>query len=95
MAFTLSDEHEAIRDAVREFGENEMVPVAEEHDQEGKYPEELRKKAAEYDFVAPSICSSTAVPGWTRSPAPSLPRNSGVPTRESVRPSVVPASART
>ncbi|OLZ42109.1 acyl-CoA dehydrogenase [Natrinema saccharevitans] len=55
MTFQLSDEHEAIREAVREFGENEMKPVAEEHDQEGKYPEELRKKAAEYDFVAPNI----------------------------------------
>ncbi|PCR92195.1 acyl-CoA dehydrogenase family protein [Natrinema ejinorense] len=55
MAFQLSAEHEAIRDAVREFGENEMVPVAEEHDREHKYPEELRKKAAEYDFVAPNI----------------------------------------
>ncbi|ELY58680.1 acyl-CoA dehydrogenase family protein [Natronolimnohabitans innermongolicus] len=55
MAFTLSDEHEAIREAVREFGENEIAPVAEEHDQEHKYPEELRKKAAEYDFVSPSI----------------------------------------
>jgi len=55
MTFQLSDEHEAIREAVREFGENEMKPVAEEHDQEGTYPEELRKKAAEYDFVAPNI----------------------------------------
>ncbi|ADD07553.1 acyl-CoA dehydrogenase (plasmid) [Natrialba magadii ATCC 43099] len=55
MAFSLSDEHEAIRDAVREFGENEITPVAEEHDREGKYPEDLRRKAAEYDFVAPSI----------------------------------------
>ncbi|OAQ53437.1 hypothetical protein HTG_08125 [Natrinema mahii] len=55
MTFQLSAEHEAIREAVREFGENEMKPVAEEHDQEGKYPEELRKKAAEYDFVAPNI----------------------------------------
>ncbi|MBZ6495268.1 acyl-CoA dehydrogenase family protein [Natrinema longum] len=55
MAFQLSAEHEAIRDAVREFGENEMVPVAEEHDREHKYPEALRKKAAEYDFVAPNI----------------------------------------
>ncbi|WP_226005148.1 acyl-CoA dehydrogenase family protein [Natrinema salinisoli] len=55
MAFQLSAEHEAIRDAVREFGENEMVPVAEEHDREHKYPEDLRKKAAEYDFVAPNI----------------------------------------
>jgi len=55
MAFSLSDEHEAIRAAVREFGENEIQPVAEEHDREGKYPEELRRTAAEYDFVAPSI----------------------------------------
>ncbi|THE66849.1 acyl-CoA dehydrogenase [Salinadaptatus halalkaliphilus] len=55
MAFSLSDEHEAIRESVREFGENEMKPVAEEYDQSGKYPEELRKTAAEYDFVAPSI----------------------------------------
>ncbi|SEQ91100.1 acyl-CoA dehydrogenase family protein [Natrinema salaciae] len=55
MAFQLSAEHEAIRDAVREFGENEMVPVAEEHDREHKYPEDLRRKAAEYDFVAPNI----------------------------------------
>ncbi|OIB57615.1 acyl-CoA dehydrogenase family protein [Natrialba sp. SSL1] len=55
MAFSLSDEHDAIRDAVREFGENEIKPVAEEYDREGKYPIELRKKAAEYDFVAPGI----------------------------------------
>ncbi|WP_254527862.1 acyl-CoA dehydrogenase family protein [Natrinema gelatinilyticum] len=55
MAFQLSAEHEAIRDAVREFGENEMVPVAEEHDREHTYPVDLRKKAAEYDFVAPNI----------------------------------------
>ncbi|ELY84298.1 acyl-CoA dehydrogenase family protein [Natrinema altunense] len=55
MAFQLSAEHEAIRDAVREFGENELKPVAEEHDREHKYPEELRRKAAEYDFVAPNI----------------------------------------
>ncbi|ARS90518.1 acyl-CoA dehydrogenase family protein [Natrarchaeobaculum aegyptiacum] len=55
MAFSLSDEQKAIRDAVREFGENEIKPVAEEYDQEQIYPEDLRKKAAEYDFVAPSI----------------------------------------
>ncbi|MFD1588293.1 acyl-CoA dehydrogenase family protein [Halorientalis brevis] len=55
MAFQLSDEHRAIRQAVREFGENEIKPVAKEHDQEGSYPIELRKKAAEFDFVAPHI----------------------------------------
>jgi acyl-CoA dehydrogenase len=55
MSFELSGEHKAIKQAVREFGENEMKPVAREHDESGEYPEEIRKKAAEYDFVAPGI----------------------------------------
>lgn len=55
MAFQLSGEHEAIRKAVREFAEDEIQPVAREHDQSGEYPEELRREAAEYDFVAPNI----------------------------------------
>lgn len=55
MAFELSKEHRAIRQAVREFGEQEMKPRAERYDRECIYPEELRKKAAEYDFVSPNI----------------------------------------
>ncbi|MFD1512358.1 acyl-CoA dehydrogenase family protein [Halomarina rubra] len=53
--FRLSAEQEAIRDAVREFGENEIAPVAREHDENKEYPESLRKKAAKYDLVAPGI----------------------------------------
>ncbi|MFB6082635.1 MAG: acyl-CoA dehydrogenase family protein [Halorientalis sp.] len=55
MSFQLSDEHRAIRKAVREFGEEEIEPVAKEHDQNKEYPEEIRRKAAEADFVAPNI----------------------------------------
>ncbi|MFC5973471.1 acyl-CoA dehydrogenase family protein [Halomarina salina] len=55
MAFSLSDEHRAIRQAVREFADEEIVPVAQEHDEQGTYPEEIRRTAAEYDFVAPNI----------------------------------------
>ncbi|ARS89533.1 acyl-CoA dehydrogenase family protein [Natrarchaeobaculum aegyptiacum] len=55
MSFSLSPEHEAIREAVREFGENEIKPVAEEYDREHRYPVELRQKAAEYDFVEPEV----------------------------------------
>jgi alkylation response protein AidB-like acyl-CoA dehydrogenase len=55
MSFTTTGEHEAIRKAVREFGEQELKPVAREHDEEGKYPEDLRRAAAELDFVAPHI----------------------------------------
>ncbi|UPV72888.1 acyl-CoA dehydrogenase family protein [Halorussus limi] len=55
MAFRLSDEQRAIREAVRTFGEEEIRPVAREHDEEKKYPADLVRKAAELDFVAPSI----------------------------------------
>ncbi|RJT06128.1 acyl-CoA dehydrogenase family protein [Halococcus sp. IIIV-5B] len=55
MAFQLSGEHEAIRKAVRGFAEEEIVPVAREHDESGEYPEDLRREAAKYDFVAPNI----------------------------------------
>ncbi|WP_266083239.1 acyl-CoA dehydrogenase family protein [Haladaptatus caseinilyticus] len=55
MAFQLSDEHRAIQQAVREFGENEIAPVAKEHDEKGSYPKAIRKEAAKYDFVAPHI----------------------------------------
>ncbi|WP_276261133.1 acyl-CoA dehydrogenase family protein [Haloglomus litoreum] len=55
MSFTTTGEHEAIRKAVRDFGEEELKPVAREHDEEGKYPEDLRRKAAELDFVAPHV----------------------------------------
>ncbi|MFB6164234.1 MAG: acyl-CoA dehydrogenase family protein, partial [Haloarculaceae archaeon] len=55
MSFQLSGEHRAIKEAVREFGENEIEPVAREHDENKEYPEALRKQAAEYDFVAPNI----------------------------------------
>ena len=55
MSFRLTAEHEAIRQAVREFGEEEMRPVAREYDENKSYPEDLRRQAAELDFVAPHI----------------------------------------
>lgn len=55
MSFKTSAEQEAIRGAVKEFAEEEIKPVAREHDESGEYPEELRRKAAELDFVAPHI----------------------------------------
>jgi acyl-CoA dehydrogenase len=55
MTFKVSAEHEAIRQAVREFGEEEIRPVAREHDENKEYPVELRRQAAELDFVAPHV----------------------------------------
>ncbi len=63
MAFTLSGEHRAIRDAVREFGEEEIAPVAREHDERKAYPRELIEEAARYDLVAPNIPEKYGGPG--------------------------------
>ena len=63
MAFRLTDEHRAIRGAVREFGEHEIRPVAREHDEERRYPAELRREAAAYDLVAPNIPEAYGGPG--------------------------------
>lgn len=63
MAFTLSNEHRAIRDAVREFGDNEIAPVAREHDENKEYPIDLIEEAARYDLVAPNIPEEYGGPG--------------------------------
>jgi hypothetical protein len=55
MTFRLSSEQEAVREAVRQFGEAEIRPIASEYEAEERYPEELRQRAAELDLVAPHV----------------------------------------
>ncbi|WP_265108154.1 acyl-CoA dehydrogenase family protein [Halosolutus halophilus] len=55
MSFQLSEEQRAIRRTVREFGENEIEPVAREHDENREYPHDLVQQAAEMDLVATGI----------------------------------------
>jgi len=63
MGYQLSEEHRAVRQAVREFGENEIEPVAREHDEAGTYPTEIVEKAAELDLLAPNIPIEYGGPG--------------------------------
>lgn len=63
MAFSLNEEQRAIRDAVRDFGEQEIRPVAHEYDKEHRYPEEIIRKAGQYDLVGPSIPTAYDGPG--------------------------------
>ncbi|WP_222912877.1 acyl-CoA dehydrogenase family protein [Natrinema sp. SYSU A 869] len=55
MTTALTAEHEAIRDAVREFAETEIEPVAREYDEPGvvQFPREIFREAADLDFLAP------------------------------------------
>ncbi len=57
MTFSLSDEQRAVRDAVRRFAENEVRPVADEYNEQHRYPRELVRQGAEVDLVAPTLSS--------------------------------------
>ncbi len=94
MAFSLTAEQTAVREAVREFGENEIEPLGKECDREKRYPAELMEQAAQYDLIAPEVPEKYGGAGRTASLASSSPRNSGGPTRASGAPSAPVASGR-
>jgi alkylation response protein AidB-like acyl-CoA dehydrogenase len=53
--FDLSDEQQQIREEVRRFGENEVLPHAKEYDQEEKFPHDILEKAAQMGLTGPHI----------------------------------------
>jgi alkylation response protein AidB-like acyl-CoA dehydrogenase len=55
MDFELPDEIEQIRSEVRKFGENEIEPVAKEHDVEEKYPHDVMEEAAKMGLLGAQI----------------------------------------
>lgn len=55
MDFGLTDEQRALQEEVRRFAENEIAPVAQEHDREEKYPWDLMDQAVELGLVGAHI----------------------------------------
>jgi len=51
MKFTLSDEHRMIRDSVREFCEEEIAPIAQEIEDEHRFPAEIFDELAQLDVM--------------------------------------------
>jgi butyryl-CoA dehydrogenase len=51
MDFALTDEQQLIRDAVREFAETEVTPIAAELDRDHRFPSELLPKLAEMNLM--------------------------------------------
>jgi alkylation response protein AidB-like acyl-CoA dehydrogenase len=49
--FPLSDEHEMIRQAARDFAQNEIAPIAAEFDESGEFPKKTIKKMGEMGFM--------------------------------------------
>ncbi|GAB3417311.1 acyl-CoA dehydrogenase family protein [Haloparvum alkalitolerans] len=55
MEFALSDEQQQLRDEVRRFADNEIKPVASEHDAGESYPHGVMDAAAEMGLLAPHV----------------------------------------
>jgi alkylation response protein AidB-like acyl-CoA dehydrogenase len=51
----LSEEHEMLRQAAREFAQNEIVPIAAEHDESGEFPLETVRKMGKMGFMGIEI----------------------------------------
>ncbi len=51
MDFTLSKEHLLVQEMYRKFAENEVKPLAEEVDEEERFPEETVRKMAKYGML--------------------------------------------
>jgi acyl-CoA dehydrogenase len=49
--FSLSDEQKQLQDLARKFTKDEIIPVAAQHDKDGKYPVEIAKKAWELGIM--------------------------------------------
>jgi alkylation response protein AidB-like acyl-CoA dehydrogenase len=55
LSFTLSDEHELLRQTVRDFAESEVAPVAEEMDSKGTFPYDIVKGMADLGIMGITI----------------------------------------
>ena len=61
--FTLTDEQESLRELARDFAENEIRPVAWEHDVDGSWPIEVFKKAHEVGLMNTHVPEAYGGPG--------------------------------
>ncbi|HEX5788234.1 MAG TPA: acyl-CoA dehydrogenase family protein, partial [Woeseiaceae bacterium] len=55
MDFALTEEHQIIQSAAREFAENEIAPVAAQYDESGEFPTETIRAAGELGFMGVEI----------------------------------------
>ncbi|HZD58580.1 MAG TPA: acyl-CoA dehydrogenase family protein, partial [Anaerolineales bacterium] len=49
--FSLTEEHEMIRQAARDFAQNEIAPIAAEFDESGEFPTKTIQKMGEMGFM--------------------------------------------
>lgn len=65
MDFSISVEQREIQDLALKFARNEMIPVAQQYDEEGKFPSEIFKKAWELGLINTCIPVEYGGAGFT------------------------------
>jgi acyl-CoA dehydrogenase len=65
MDFSLSSEQREIRELALKFARNEMIPHAQEYDEQGKFPAEIFKKAWELGLINTCIPAEYGGSGFT------------------------------
>ena len=65
MDFSLTTEQREIRELALKFARNEMIPLAQEYDEQGKFPQEIFKKAWELGLVNTCIPAEYGGAGFT------------------------------
>ncbi len=65
MDFSLTSEQREIKELALKFARNEMIPQAHEHDETGKFPEAIFKKAWELGLCNTCIPAEYGGPGFT------------------------------
>src|SRR5690606_7755350 len=51
LTLTLTEEHKMLRDAVRDFAQNEIAPIATEYDESGEFPLDTIKKMGQMGLM--------------------------------------------
>ena len=63
--FELSEEYQALSDAVREFADEEIAPVSAKHDEEHSFPYEIQSQMAEMGlFGLPGEAITVLLTSW-------------------------------
>lgn len=65
MDFSLTPEQREIRDLALKFARNELIPHAQEYDEQGKFPKEIFKKAWELGLINTCIPAEYGGSGFT------------------------------
>ena len=65
LLFSLTPEHEMIRNAARDFAQKEIAPIAAEFDESGEFPSKTIKKMGNMGFMGIEVPEEYGGASWS------------------------------